>query len=449
MYHKYFSDLGSSPLSALRAQDDAIVNPNSGILPSAVGAIGYELPAGATPLTAPVSFVSQQQNDVHGSSVHQSFPPGAVPIKTSDGSPAILTSSRLFVSGIPQSAMLETDRIVEFLRQHFSRYGKLVQVDVTKNAGEISSCALIEFAKAEAASLCMSDVQSGAQSGMVIVDGHQLEIRYWQRRGGLQTLLRPGGASGLLSPPLLGNGANANQGVHAPAVANGANGNYYGANGAGVYAPPRAHSNGNNHTRQPRKGSGRGGGSGARSSSRDGNDDDGADVLNLVGSAGDAYSQTPVGKLPPLLDSHQGFATGGMGQLLMDGNEEPGSASEQRRVLVILFNELLRRDAHCAPHHHPCSAIAAKRIFSECTGQSFEQILQLPFFDVVHAIESYTDLFSICYVPDGRAGVDEMKWRFRANGPVRKRAPKTRRPAVRTAPPQAPPTTSTGREPWE
>jgi hypothetical protein len=48
-----------------------------------------------------------------------------------------------------------------------------------------------------------------------------------------------------------------------------------------------------------------------------------------------------------------------------------------------------------APHHHPCSAIAAKRIFSECTGQSFEQILQLPFFDVVHAIESYTDLFSV------------------------------------------------------
>jgi hypothetical protein len=101
--------------------------------------------------------------------------------------------------------------------------------------------------------------------------------------------------------------------------------------------------------------------------------------------------------------------------------------------------------------------MAAKRIFAECTGQSFEDVLQQPFFDVVKAVENCPDLFSISYVPDGRAGIDEMKcvlgvgefasqvlrvpprrWRFRANGPVRKKTPTTRLPRQPSAP----------KEPW-
>jgi hypothetical protein len=81
---------------------------------------------------------------------------------------------------------------------------------------------------------------------------------------------------------------------------------------------------------------------------------------------------------------------------------------------------------NCAPHHHPCSAMAAKRIFAECTGLSFEDALQLQFFDVVKAIEACPDLFSISYVPDGREGINEKKWRFRANWPVKPRKPSTR-----------------------
>jgi hypothetical protein len=70
--------------------------------------------------------------------------------------------------------------------------------------------------------------------------------------------------------------------------------------------------------------------------------------------------------------------------------------------------------------------MAAKRIFAECTGLSFEDALQLQFFDVVKAIEACPDLFSISYVPDGREGINEKKWRFRANGPVKPRKPSTR-----------------------
>jgi hypothetical protein len=76
--------------------------------------------------------------------------------------------------------------------------------------------------------------------------------------------------------------------------------------------------------------------------------------------------------------------------------------------------------------------MAAKRIFAECTGLSFEDALQLQFFDVVKAIEACPDLFSISYVPDGREGINEKKWRFRANGPVKPRKPSTR---VRSAAP--------------
>lgn len=83
-----------------------------------------------------------------------------------------------------------------------------------------------------------------------------------------------------------------------------------------------------------------------------------------------------------------------LGDGLID-NEADDYNSKKRRALCQLYDELLRRDAHCAPHHHPCSAMAAKRIFSECTGHSFEDVLHVPFFDVVKAIEQCPDLFSV------------------------------------------------------
>ena len=96
------------------------------------------------------------------------------------GSVSSSNAARLFVYGIPATAMSDVDRMAGFLRQHFQRFGVVISVDITRGLLDAPSCAFIDFATHDAAAACMRDVHSGLPSGQIIVDNQSLLIRWWQ-----------------------------------------------------------------------------------------------------------------------------------------------------------------------------------------------------------------------------------------------------------------------------
>ena len=106
-------------------------------------------------------------------------PSGGSDEAASGAAPAPAGGTRLFVFGIPAAAMVDPQRIRDFLRQHFQRFGALAQVDVTHGTSGWPSSALIEFVQHECAAACMREVDAGLPSGKIIVDGQPLVIRWW------------------------------------------------------------------------------------------------------------------------------------------------------------------------------------------------------------------------------------------------------------------------------
>jgi hypothetical protein len=92
---------------------------------------------------------SAMMRDWFGDAQQAAISPSTLSLSTPGG--GVGEVARLFVYGIPASAMSDGERMIGFLRQHFQRFGAVLTVDITRGPNDAASCAFVDFASREAA----------------------------------------------------------------------------------------------------------------------------------------------------------------------------------------------------------------------------------------------------------------------------------------------------------